>query len=159
MSERCRLVFLGGLGEVGRNMAALELGDDVLVLDAGLSFPTEDMPGVDLVLPDFDYLRQRKERIAGVVLTHGHEDHMGALPYMLREMELDVYATPLALALLRPKLEEHQVTDRARLQEVRPGEEVRVGRFTVRFLRVTHSIPDGVALAVDTPYGTVLHTG
>ncbi|HYH28026.1 MAG TPA: ribonuclease J, partial [Actinomycetota bacterium] len=159
MPERCRLVFLGGLGEVGRNMAVLEVGDDVLILDAGLSFPTEDMPGVDLVLPDFDYLRSRADRIAGVVLTHGHEDHMGALPYMLREMELDVYATPLALALLRPKLDEHGVSEKARLQEVKPGEEVRVGPFSVRFIRVTHSIPDGVALAVDTPYGTVLHSG
>ncbi|HEX9891529.1 MAG TPA: ribonuclease J [Actinomycetota bacterium] len=159
MPARCRLVFLGGVGEVGRNMAALELGDDILVLDAGLSFPTEDMPGIDLVLPDFEYLRERQDRIAGVVVTHGHEDHMGALPFMLREMPLDIYASPLALGLLGPKLEEHKVTDRATLHPIHPGDEVTVGPFTVRCIRVTHSIPDGLALAIDTPYGTLLHSG
>ncbi|HZA60371.1 MAG TPA: ribonuclease J [Actinomycetota bacterium] len=159
MSARCRLVFLGGVGEVGRNMACLELGDDVLVLDAGLSFPTEDMPGIDLVLPDFQYLRDRQDRIAGVVITHGHEDHQGALPYILRDIPLHVYATPLALGLLRPKLEEHDVVDRATLHEIHPGEEGKIGPFTVRTIRVTHSIPEGMALAVDTPYGTLLHSG
>jgi ribonuclease J len=159
MAGSCRLAFLGGLGEVGRNMACLELGGEVLVIDAGLSFPTEEMPGIDLVLPDWQWLRERSDRIAGVVLTHGHEDHMGALPYMLREFPLTVYGTPLALALLRPKLEEHRVEDRARLEEVRPGTERRIGPFTVRFHRVTHSIPDGLAVAVDTPEGTILHSG
>ena len=159
MSARCRLVFLGGLGEVGRNIACLEIDDDVLVLDAGLSFPTEDMPGVDLVLPDYQYLRERQDRIAGVVLTHGHEDHMGALPYILKEIALEIWAPPLALGLLRPKLEEHGVTERATLHELRAGDEARVGPFTVRAIRVTHSIPEGLALAIDTPFGTVLHSG
>jgi ribonuclease J len=159
MAGSCRLTFLGGLGEVGRNMACLELDGDLLVIDAGLSFPTEEMPGIDLVLPDWEYLRDRADRIAGVVVTHGHEDHMGALPYMLREFSLSVWATPLALALLRPKLEEHRVADRATLHEVRPGHEESIGPFTVRFHRVTHSIPDGVAVAVDTPEGTILHSG
>ena len=154
-----RLVFLGGLGEVGRNMACLEQDGSVLVLDAGLSFPTDDMPGVDLVLPDFQYLRERKDRIAGVVLTHGHEDHVGTLPYLLREMRLDVYATRLTLGLIGPKLEEHGVEENATLHEVAPGGGAGIGPFEVRFHRVTHSIPDGVAVAVDTPHGTLLHTG
>jgi ribonuclease J len=159
MPAPCRLVFLGGVGEVGRNMACLELEDRVLVLDAGLSFPGDDMPGIDLVLPDYQYLRDRAGRIDGVVLTHGHEDHVGALPYLLRELELDVYATRLTLGLLQPKLEEHRVTQRATLHEISPGSEVRIGPFTARFMRVSHSIPDGVAVAVDTPAGVLLHTG
>ncbi|MGH2739921.1 MAG: ribonuclease J [Actinomycetota bacterium] len=159
MPASSRLVFLGGLGEVGRNMACLEVDDRVLVLDVGLSFPTEDMPGVDLVLPDFEYLKERSDRIAGVVLTHGHEDHVGALPYILREIELDVYASRLTIGLLGPKLEEHEVTDRVTFHEVAAGEGATIGPFSVRFLRVTHSIPDGLAVAVDTPDGTLLHTG
>ena len=159
MPGPCRLVFLGGVGEVGRNMACLELDGRVLVLDAGLSFPGDDMPGIDLVLPDYQYLRDRAGRIDGVVLTHGHEDHVGALPYLLRELELDVYATRLTLGLLQPKLVEHRVTERATLHEITPGTQVRIGAFTARFMRVSHSIPDGVAVAVDTPAGTLLHTG
>jgi ribonuclease J len=155
-----RLVFLGGLGEIGRNMAALELGGEILLLDCGLSFPEEDMPGVDLVLPDWEYLRERRDAIRGAVLTHGHEDHVGALPYMLREFEMEIYATKLTLGMLKGKLEEHGVTKRAKLIEVTPdsGETV-AGPFTMRFHRVTHSIPDGVAVAIDTPAGTILHSG
>jgi ribonuclease J len=159
MPGSCRVVFLGGLGEVGRNMAVLELDGRLLLLDAGLSFPGEEMPGVDLVLPDYQYVRDRKGRIDGVILTHGHEDHIGALPYLLRELKLDVYATALTLGLLGPKLEEHGVTDRVTLHQVEPGGKARIGRFRVRFLHVTHSIPDGVAVAIDTPFGTLLHTG
>lgn len=155
-----RLVFLGGVGEVGRNMAALEMNGRVLVIDAGLSFPeAEMMPGIDLVLPDWQYLREQAERIEAVVLTHGHEDHVGSLPYLLREFELTVFGTRLTLALLEGKLEEHGVRDRADLRAVRPGEEVRAGPFTMRFHRVSHSIPDGCAVAVDTPAGTILHSG
>ncbi|HKX25981.1 MAG TPA: ribonuclease J, partial [Actinomycetota bacterium] len=159
MTDPCRLVFLGGLGEVGRNMAALELDGRILLIDTGLSFPSDDMPGIDLVLPDWEYLRDRRDRIDAAVLTHGHEDHIGALPYLLRELRLEVYATPLTLALLRPKLEEHEVTDRARLNDIHPGGSAEVGPFRMRFHRVTHSIPDGVAVAIDTPDGTILHTG
>jgi ribonuclease J len=140
-------------------MAVLEMAGRLLVIDTGLSFPGEDMPGIDLVLPDWDWLRAHQDRIAGVILTHGHEDHVGALPYLLREMRLTVHATPLTLALLRPKLEEHSVQDAVRLEEVRPGGQVDIGPFRTRFHRVTHSIPDGVAFAVDTPAGTLLHTG
>jgi ribonuclease J len=158
-AQPCRLVFLGGLGEVGRNMAALEMDGQVLLIDTGLSFPGEELPGIDLVLPDWDWLRDRGDRIAGAVLTHGHEDHVGALPYLLREFSFDVYATPLTIALLGAKLEEHRVTDRVRLHEVEAGGSAQIGPFSVRFHRVTHSIPDGVAVAIDTPFGTLLHTG
>jgi ribonuclease J len=117
------------------------------------------MPGIDLVLPDFEYLRERKDRIAGVVLTHGHEDHVGALPFLLREMRLDVWATPLTSGLLRPKLEEHGVTGNVTVHQVRSGDQARIGPFRARFHAVTHSIPDGVAVAVDTPHGVLLHSG
>ena len=155
-----RLVFLGGVGEIGRNMAVLEMDGRVLVIDCGLSFPRNELPGIDLVLPDFEYLRDRPDEIEAVVLTHGHEDHIGAVPYFLREFPgVPVYGTALTLALLEGKLEEHGVRDRTELREVQPGSAVTVGPFSMRFLRVTHSIPDGVAVAVDTPFGTVLHTG
>ncbi len=154
-----RLVFLGGVGEVGRNMAALEMSGRILVLDAGLSFPEVEMPGIDLVLPDFQYLRERRDRVHAVVLTHGHEDHVGSLPYLLREFSLPIYATTLTLALLEGKLEEHGVRARAEFHEVDPGQEVSTGPFTFRFHRVSHSIPDGCAVAIDLPAGILLHSG
>jgi ribonuclease J len=141
-------------------MACVELDGRILIVDVGLSFPSGDMPGIDLVLPDFDYVRKNAERVEAVVLTHGHEDHIGALPYLLREFDrLPVYGTPFTLELLKGKLEEHQVTDRADLHTVTPGEGAKTGPFSMRFLRVTHSIPDGMAVAIDTPMGTILHTG
>ena len=158
--DPARLVFLGGVGEVGRNMACLELDGRILLLDAGLSFPHTEMPGIDLVLPDFEYLRQNPDRLHAVLLTHGHEDHIGAVPYLLREFEgVPIYGTAFTLALLEGKLEEHGVRDRTELKMIAPGEEATNGPFTMRFLQVTHSIPDGVAVAVDTPFGTVLHSG
>ena len=158
-SDDARLVFLGGVGEVGRNMAALELGGRILVIDAGLSFPEAEMPGIDLVLPDFQYLRERKDRVEAIILTHGHEDHVGSLPYILREFSLPVYGTRLTLALLEGKLEEHGVRHRTELREVTPGEQLHTGPFTMRFYRVSHSIPDGTAVAIDLPAGTLLHSG
>ncbi len=153
-------MFLGGLGEVGRNMAALDMGGRILMIDAGLSFPEAEMPGIDLVLPDFGWLLENADRIEGVVLTHGHEDHVGSLPYLLRELDhLDIYATKLTLALITGKLEEHGVRERATFHEVTPGDQVEVGPFRARFYRVSHSIPDGCAIAIDTPNGTLLHTG
>jgi ribonuclease J len=156
-----RVVFLGGVGEVGRNMACVELDGRVLILDAGLSFPHAEMPGVDLVLPDFEYVRGRLDDVDAVVLTHGHEDHIGAMPYLLREVErpLPVYGTAFTLALLDGKLEEHRVRDRAEFRQVVPGEAATAGAFSMRFMRVTHSIPDGMAVAIDTPFGSILHSG
>jgi ribonuclease J len=142
-------------------MACLELDDRILIVDVGLSFPSGDMPGIDLVLPDFDFLRSRADRIQAVVLTHGHMDHIGALPYLLRDIDrrLEVYGTPFTLALLQGNLEEHEVLDLVDLKTVTPGEQATTGPFTMRFLRVTHSIPDGMAVVVDTPFGSILHTG
>jgi ribonuclease J len=157
-----RVVFLGGVGEVGRNMACVELDDRILIVDVGLSFPHAEMPGIDLVLPDFEYVRERFEDVEGVVLTHGHQDHIGALPYLLRDYEgppLPVYGTAFTLALLEGQLEEHEVRDRAEFRQVMPGEAAVAGPFSMRFLRVTHSIPDGMAVVIDTPYGSILHTG
>ena len=161
-SGSARVVFLGGVGEVGRNMACVELEGRILLVDVGLSFPHAEMPGVDLVLPDFEYVRERFEDLEAVVLTHGHQDHIGALPYLLRELgdrRLPVYGTAFTLALLEGQLEEHQVADRAELRQVTPGEEAAVGPFSMRFIRVTHSIPDGMAVVIDTPFGSILHTG
>ena len=143
-------------------MACVELDDRILIVDVGLSFPHAEMPGIDLVLPDFEYVRDRLDRVEAVVLTHGHEDHIGALPYLLREVDraIPVYATAFTLALLNGKLEEHQVRDRAEFREVTPGGEgATIGPFSMRFLRVTHSIPDGMAVVIDTPFGSILHTG
>jgi ribonuclease J len=156
-----RIVFLGGIGEVGRNMACVELDGRILIVDVGLSFPSGDMPGIDLVLPDFEYLRDRTDRIEAIVLTHGHEDHVGALPYLLRELDrvVPVYGTAFTLELLQGKLEEHEVRDLIEPRLAVPGEGATVGPFSMRFLHVTHSIPDGMAIAIDSPHGTILHTG
>jgi ribonuclease J len=156
-----RLVFLGGVGEVGRNMACLELDGRLLIIDVGLSFPSGDMPGIDLVLPNFAHVRDNAEKLQAVVLTHGHEDHIGALPYLLRDLgrRIEVYGSPFTLALLQHKLEEHEVVELADLHPVVPGEPVTTGPFSLRFLRVTHSIPDGMAVVIDTPFGSILHTG
>jgi ribonuclease J len=157
-----RVVFLGGVGEVGRNMACVELDSRILIVDVGLSFPHAEMPGIDLVLPDFEYVRERFDDVEAIVLTHGHMDHIGALPYLLREFDGDpipVYGTAFTLALLEGQLEEHQVRDRAEFRQVTPGEAAVAGPFSMRFLRVTHSIPDGMAVVIETPYGSILHTG
>jgi ribonuclease J len=157
-----RVVFLGGVGEVGRNMACVELDGRILIVDVGLSFPHAEMPGIDLVLPDFEYVRERFDEVEAIVLTHGHQDHIGALPYLLREFDgdpLPVYGTAFTLALLEGQLEEHQVRDRAEFRQVTPGEAAVAGPFSMRFIRVTHSIPDGMAVVIDTPYGSILHTG
>jgi ribonuclease J len=159
MSETLRIIPLGGLGEVGKNMTVYELGDDLIVVDAGLAFPRDEHLGVDLLLPDVSYLEGR--RVQAVLLTHGHEDHVGGLPYLLREVEVEqVIATRLTLGLVRSKLEEHGVAARAELVEADPeGPPVELGRFRVEFVRVAHSIPDAVAVVLETPAGRVVHTG
>src|SRR2546430_5399384 len=156
---RTRVVFLGGVGEIGRNMTLFEHDDKILVLDTGLMFPTEEMLGVDLVLPDFTYLRERKRKVVGVVLTHGHEDHIGGVPYLLREMNPPIFGTKLTLGLLRGKLDEHHLTEKARLREIRAPGRLSLGPFRLRFLQVCHSIPAGVGTVIGTPAGTVLHMG
>jgi ribonuclease J len=159
MANTLRIIPLGGLGEVGKNMTVYELGDDIVVVDAGLAFPRDEHLGVDLVLPDFSYLEGR--RVLAVVLTHGHEDHVGALPYVLREMQVErVVATRLTLGLVRSKLEEHGVAAVAELVEADPeGPPLELGGFRIEFVRVAHSIPDSVSLVLETSAGRVVHTG
>ena len=155
---RLRYVPLGGLGEVGINMWALEWDNKVLVVDAGLMFPHEDMPGIDLVLPDISYLLQRDREVLGIFLTHGHEDHIGGLPYTLKKLNVPVYGTRLTLGLVKPKLKEHRFLREADLREIRVGDSVQLGPFLVETIAVCHSIPDAVALAIDTPVGKVVYT-
>ena len=154
-----RLIPLGGLGEIGLNMMLVESGDDIVAVDCGLLFPDDEMPGVDYVIPDFTYLREHRERFRAVVLTHGHEDHVGALSYLLREFEVPVYGTPLTLAIARGRLAELGVLERADLRPYEPGDEIRLGGLVVIPIRVTHSIADGIGLAIETPVGTIVHTG
>jgi len=154
-----RIVPLGGLGEIGMNMTLLETAEDILVIDAGLMFPDEEMLGIDLVLPDTTYLLEQRERVRGVVLTHGHEDHTGGLPYLLPRLPVPIYGTPLSLGLLQEKLREFALDQQAVLRPVRPEDRLRLGALEVEFVRVCHSIPDGVAVAVHTAAGLVVHTG
>src|SRR5512135_240364 len=153
------IIPLGGVGEIGLNMTVLECGDDIIVVDAGLMFPDAEMLGVDIVIPDFSYLIDNKDRIRGVVLTHAHEDHIGALPFLLREIKVPIYGTRLTLGFVREKLKEHDLDSEVQLLPVRPRETVELGCFRVEFIRVTHSIVDGVGLGITTPVGRVVHTG
>jgi ribonuclease J len=157
-SARLRYLPLGGLGEVGINMWALEWEDKLLAVDAGLMFPQEDMLGIDLVLPDISYLLRRDRELLGIFLTHGHEDHIGGLPYALKKRNVPVYGTRLTLGLVKPKLKEHRFLREADLREVRVGDSVQLGPFKVETIAVCHSIPDAVALAIDTPVGKVIYT-
>jgi ribonuclease J len=154
-----RLIPLGGLGEIGLNMMLIESGDDLVAVDCGLMFPDDELPGIDHVIPDFSYALARGQGFRAVVLTHGHEDHIGALPYLLRERMVPVYGTPLTLALVAERLREHGLADAADLRPIRPRERVGAGPFTIEPIRVTHSIVDGIGLAIDTPAGTIVHTG
>jgi ribonuclease J len=157
----CRIIPLGGLGEVGKNMTVYEADDSIVIVDAGLAFPRDEHLGVDLVLPDFSYLRERESMIRGVVLTHGHEDHVGSLPYLMREARVPVVvATRLTLGLVKSKLDEHGLLREAELREVAPGDlPFELGAFRIELIRMAHSIPDAVAVVLDTPGGLVVHTG
>lgn len=159
MPQSIRVIPLGGLGEIGKNMLALEVGEDIVVIDAGVMFPEEDMLGVDLVIPDISYLLQRKERVRGILITHGHEDHTGALPYVLNRLPVPVYAVGLAHGLIGLKLREHRLLSQVRLHKVEPGQPVRLGRLKAEFFPVCHSIPDAMGVVIDTPLGLVFHTG
>ena len=159
MLSKLKIIPLGGLGEIGKNMTAYEFGSDIIVVDCGMGFPDEDMYGVDIVLPDISYLRANADRIRGIILTHGHEDHIGAVPYVLKELDVPIYTTPLTAALVELKLEEHDLLYHTQIFTKKPGAVFRLGCFTVEFIHVNHSIPDSVALAIKTPIGTVIHTG
>ncbi|MSX14476.1 MAG: MBL fold metallo-hydrolase, partial [Actinobacteria bacterium] len=156
--DALRIVALGGLAEIGRNMTVFELNGKLLIVDCGVLFPEENQPGIDLILPDFSYIRDRLDDVVGLILTHGHEDHIGAVPYLLRERgDIALYGSALTLALISAKLKEHRITPL--LREVREGAREDIGPFEAEFVAVNHSIPDALAVAIHTPAGSVLHTG
>jgi len=154
-----KIIPLGGLGEIGLNMMVFEYEDVIFVVDAGLMFPEGYMLGVDIVIPDMDYLIQRKQKVAGVVLTHAHEDHIGALPYLLREIKAPVFGTPFTLGMVRAKLEAHGLLSNTSLYEILPRETLKIGVFNLEFIRVSHSVVDGLGIAIRTPIGLIVHTG
>src|SRR6202171_3935510 len=157
--QKLQVIPLGGLGEFGMNSMVLRYGDDIIVIDAGMMFPDAELLGVDIVTPDFTYLEQNREHVRGLVITHGHEHHIGAIPFLLSQIDIPVYGTAFTLALVERRLEEHEMLDDARLNRVKPGEKITLGPFEIEFIRVTHSIVSAVALAITTPLGVVIHTG
>ena len=157
--EKLKIIPLGGIQEIGKNITVFEYGDDIVLVDCGLAFPEDDMLGIDLVIPDFTYLEKNKEKIRGLVITHGHEDHIGAIPYLLSKINVPIYATKLTAGLISHKLEEHKLLKSTKLKIVNQGQTIVLGKIRVEFIRSCHSIPDAVALAIHTPVGTVVHTG
>lgn len=154
-----KIAFLGGLNEVGKNITLFEYEDEIILLDCGLAFPDEDMPGIDLVIPDFTYIEKNADKVKGICITHGHEDHIGSLAYLLKKVNIPVYSTRLTNGLIEGKLREHNLLSSAKLNVVKPGDTVKLGKFSVEFIHVNHSIPDAVALAIKCGAGTVVHTG
>ena len=154
-----KISFLGGLNEVGKNMTLYEYKDDMFLVDCGLAFPDSDMPGVDLVIPDFTYVERNADKIKGIVITHGHEDHIGGLAYLLKTVNIPVYGTKLTIGLIQGKLKEHGLLSSAKLHEVAPGDVIKLGAFTIEMIHVNHSIPDAIALAIKCDCGTVVQTG
>ena len=157
--ENLKIIPLGGLLEIGKNITVFEYGNDIVLVDCGLAFPEDDMLGIDLVIPDLSYLEKNKEKIRGLVITHGHEDHIGSIPYLLKQINVPIYATKLTIGLIEHKLEEHKLLRSTKLKVVNPGQTINLGSMKVEFIRTTHSIPDACSLAIHTPVGTVVHTG
>ncbi len=157
--EKVRIIPLGGLGEIGKNITVIECDDEIIVIDCGIAFPDEEMYGVDLIIPDITYLKNNEKKIKGIFLTHGHEDHIGALPYVLKEINVPLYGTKLTIGIVKTKLEEHNVLAEAKLNNVEPGDVISFNKLKVEFIRNTHSIADSCSLAIFTPAGIILHTG
>ncbi len=153
-----KIIFLGGVGEIGKNMTAVECGDDIIIIDAGAIFPTDETPGFDLIVPDVSYLIENHKKIRGLILTHGHEDHIGGVPYLLKELKVPVIGTKLTLALVDNKLREHRLND-VKEVTVTPGQTIQLGCFKVRAINVNHSIAGSLAFAIDTPQGVIFHSG
>ncbi len=159
MAEKLKIISLGGLNEIGKNMTVFEYGNDIIVVDCGMGFPDDDMYGIDVVIPDVSYLIKNQKKLRGIFITHGHEDHIGALPYVLRSINAPIYATRMSAGLIKLKLEEHRLLDKTKLVTCEAGDTVRAGKFSVEFIHVNHSIADAVAFAIKCPVGTVVHTG
>ena len=159
MAEKLKIIPLGGLDEIGKNITVLEYGKDMIVVDCGLGFPEEDMYGVDLVIPDFTYLVENQRKLRGMFITHGHEDHIGSIPYCMQQVNCPIHGTAMTNGLIRLKLEEHQIADKVKLITHKPGDIVKAGCFQVEFIHVNHSIADAVCFAIRTPVGTVVMTG
>ena len=157
--ETIKIIPLGGLHEVGKNITVFEYDNEMIIVDCGIAFPEDEMLGVDLVIPDVTYLERNKEKIKGMVITHGHEDHIGSIPYFLKQINVPIYATRLTCGLIKNKLEEHKLLRSTKLVEVKQGQTITLGKFRVEFIRSSHSIPDSVALAITTKAGTIVHTG
>ena len=158
--SKLKIIPLGGLHEIGKNITVFEYEDEIIVVDCGLTFPEDDMLGVDLVIPDVTYLVKNQEKIKGLVVTHGHEDHIGGIPYLLKQINVPIYATKLTVGLINNKLEEHKLLRSTEMHTVEQGQTIKLGKyFKVEFIRSSHSIPDSVMLAINTPVGTILHTG
>ncbi len=158
-AHKLRVIPLGGLDEIGKNLTAIEYGDDIIIIDCGMAFPDADMPGIDQVIPDFNYLFKNRNKLRGIFVTHGHEDHIGGLPYFLKEVNVPVFANKLTIGLIKRKLTEHKLNTRAILMEQKPGDIVHRGCFSVEFIKVNHSIADSAAFAIKTPVGTIIHMG
>ena len=157
--ENLKIIPLGGIEEIGKNITVFEYENDIVIVDCGVSFPEDDMLGIDLVIPDFTYLVKNKEKIRGLVVTHGHEDHIGSIPYLIRQLNIPIYATKLTAGLIENKLEEHHLKESTKIKVVKQGQTIVLGKMRVEFIRSSHSIPDAVALAIHTPVGTIVHTG
>ena len=154
-----KIIPLGGLEEIGKNITVFEYDDEIILVDCGLEFPEDNMLGVDLVIPDVTYLERNKDKIKGLVITHGHEDHIGSIPYVLKQVDMPIYATRLTIGLIKNKLEEHKLLRKTQLHTVEQGQTINFGKMQVEFIRSSHSIPDSVMLAIYTPVGTIMHTG
>jgi ribonuclease J len=152
-----KLIPLGGLNEVGKNVTILEYKNDIMIIDCGLSFPNDEMFGIDIVIPDFSYLIKNREKVKGMILTHGHEDHIGGIPYLLKDLDVPIYGTRLPLGLVENKLKEHGL--KAKLNVITAGQTVKIGEFKVETIATTHSIADAICLAIETPAGVIFHTG
>lgn len=157
--DKLKIIPLGGIEEVGKNMTVFEYGNEIFILDCGVGFPEDDMLGVDLVIPDISYLEKNKNKIKGIVITHGHEDHIGSIPYFLKKINVPIYATKLTIGLIKAKLEEHNLPDTVKIKCVKAGDVISLGKFKIEFIHTTHSIADAVAVAITTPVGTIVHTG
>ena len=158
-NQKLKIIPLGGLNEIGKNLTVFEFGGDILVLDCGMAFPDDDMPGIDIVIPDISYLEKNRDKIRGIVLTHGHEDHIGGIPYFLKKLNVPIYGTRLTLGLVECKLKEHNLLSKTRLMRVKAGDTVKLGAFRVEFIHTNHSIADAVAIALHTPVGVIVHSG